>query len=170
MPNSTPYSITYRAAKSKGGRAESVFFVGMPKRTKKSFNCLSSFQKSVYLLEKKTVPSFLSTAFSAVINIVLNALLIPRYGGTGAAAATLTSYVALFIYRALDSRRFMPIRWKSLRLGLTVLLLAVQAALMLIEPPFWLIWQLLLFGAVGLLNSRELMAAFAKILHRHRKA
>ena len=134
------------------------------------FNCLSSFQKSVYLLEKKTVPSFLSTAFSAVINIVLNALLIPRYGGTGAAAATLTSYVALFIYRALDSRRFMPIRWKSLRLGLTVLLLAVQAVLMLIEPPFWLIWQLLLFGAIGLLNSRELMAAFAKILHRHRKA
>ncbi|MFQ9126591.1 MAG: polysaccharide biosynthesis C-terminal domain-containing protein [Butyricicoccaceae bacterium] len=95
------------------------------------FNCLSSFQKSVYLLEKKTVPSFLSTAFSAVINIALNALLIPRYGGTGAAAATLTSYVALFIYRALDSRRFMPIRWKRLRLGLTVLLLAVQAALML---------------------------------------
>lgn len=35
MPNSTPYSITYRAAKSKGDRAESVFFVGMPKRTKK---------------------------------------------------------------------------------------------------------------------------------------
>ena len=101
------------------------------------FNCLSSFQKSVYLLEKKTVPSFLSTAFSAVINIALNAL---------------------------------PIRWKRLRLGLTVLLLAVQAALMLIEPPFWLIWQLLLFGAVGLLNSRELMAAFSKILHRHRKA
>ena len=53
------------------------------------FNCLSSFQKSVYLLEKKTVASFLSTAFSAVINIGLNALLIPRMGGTGAALATL---------------------------------------------------------------------------------
>lgn len=35
MPNSTPYSITYRAAKSKGSRAESVFFVGMPNRIKK---------------------------------------------------------------------------------------------------------------------------------------
>ena len=57
------------------------------------FNCLSSFQKSVYLLEKKTVASFLSTAFSAVINIGLNALLIPRMGGTGAALATLISYV-----------------------------------------------------------------------------
>ena len=134
------------------------------------FNCLSSFQKSVYLLEKKTVPSFLSTAFSAVINIVLNALLIPRYGGTGAAAATLISYVALFIYRALDSRRFMPIHWKGSRLGLTVLLLAVQAVLMLMEPPLWLIWQLLLFGAVGLLGGRELTAAFMKLLHRHSKA
>lgn len=134
------------------------------------FNCLSSFQKSVYLLEKKTVPSFLSTAFSAVINIVLNALLIPRYGGTGAAAATLISYVALFIYRALDSRRFMPIHWKGSRLGFTVLLLAVQAVLMLMEPPLWLIWQLLLFGAVGLLGGRELTAAFMKLLHRHSKA
>ena len=116
------------------------------------------------------MPSFLSTAFSAVINIVLNALLIPRYGGTGAAAATLISYVALFIYRALDSRRFMPIHWKGSRLGLTVLLLAVQAVLMLMEPPLWLIWQLLLFGAVGLLGGRELTAAFMKLLHRHSKA
>ena len=55
------------------------------------FNCLSSFQKSVYLLEKKTVASFLSTAFSAVINIGLNALLIPRMGGTGAALAPFLS-------------------------------------------------------------------------------
>ena len=89
------------------------------------FNCLSSFQKSVYLLEKKTVASFLSTAFSAVINIGLNALLIPRMGGTGAALATLISYVALFLYRAIDSRQFMPVRWRVPRLALTVILLAV---------------------------------------------
>ena len=93
------------------------------------FNCLSSFQKSVYLLEKKTVASFLSTAFSAVINIGLNALLIPRMGGTGAALATLISYVALFLYRAIDSRRFMPVRWKVPRLTLTVILLAAKAEL-----------------------------------------
>ena len=113
------------------------------------FNCLSSFQKSVYLLEKKTVASFLSTAFSAVINIGLNALLIPRMGGTGAALATLISYVALFLYRAIDSRRFMPVRWKVPRLTLTVILLAVQSVLMLLEPPLWLVWQIALFSAVA---------------------
>ena len=130
------------------------------------FSCLSSFQKSVYLLEKRTVPSFVSTAFSAVINIVLNVLLIPRFGGMGAALATLTSYVALFIYRAVDSRRFMPIRWNLRRLVITVALLAVQVTLMLLEPPLWLLWQLLLFGLLALVNSRELLAGFKKLLHR----
>ncbi|RHT86735.1 hypothetical protein DW724_11425 [Butyricicoccus sp. AM27-36] len=130
------------------------------------FNCLSSFQKSVYLLEKKTVASFLSTAFSAVINIGLNALLIPRMGGTGAALATLISYVALFLYRAIDSRRFMPVRWKVPRLTLTVILLAVQSVLMLLEPPLWLVWQIALFGAVVALNSREMLLSVKKLLHR----
>lgn len=130
------------------------------------FNCLSSFQKSVYLLEKRTVPSFLSTAFSAVINITLNALLIPRYGGMGAAAATLISYVALFVYRALDSRRFMPVRWAKGRLCGTVLLLCLQGALMLLEPPLWLVWQLLLFAIVTACNSRELLIGCKKLLRR----
>ena len=107
------------------------------------FNCLSSFQKSVYLLEKKTVASFLSTAFSAVINIGLNALLIPRMGG-----------------------RFMPVRWKVPRLTLTVILLAVQSVLMLLEPPLWLVWQIALFGAVAALNSREMLLSVKKLLHR----
>lgn len=130
------------------------------------FNCLSSFQKSVYLLEKRTVPSFLSTAFSAVVNITLNVLLIPRYGGMGAAAATLISYIALFLYRAIDSRRFMPVRWNAKRLGGTVLLVTVQAALMLAEPPLWLLWQLALFCAVFLLNSRELLLGVKRLLRR----
>lgn len=130
------------------------------------FNCLSSFQKSVYLLEKRTVPSFLSTAFSAVVNILLNVLLIPRYGGMGAATASMVSYIGLFLYRAIDSRRFMPIHWNVRRLGVTVLLLAVQTALMLTEPPLWIVWQLLLFGFVFLLNCKELLLGVKKLLHR----
>ena len=130
------------------------------------FNCLSSFQKSVYLLEKRTIPSFLSTAFSAVVNILLNVLLIPQYGGMGAATASMVSYIGLFLYRAIDSRRFMPIHWNVRRLGGTVLLLAVQTALMLTEPPFWIVWQLLLFGCVFLLNCKELLLGVKKLLHR----
>ena len=110
--------------------------------------------------------SFLSTAFSAVINIGLNALLIPRMGGTGAALATLISYVALFLYRAIDSRRFMPVRWKVPRLTLTVILLTTQSVLMLLEPPLWLVWQIGLFLLVAALNSREMLVSIKKLLRR----
>ena len=84
----------------------------------------------------------------------------------GAAAATLISYVALFVYRALDSRRFMPVRWAKGRLCGTVLLLCLQGALMLLEPPLWLVWQLLLFAIVTACNSRELLIGCKKLLRR----
>lgn len=134
------------------------------------FNCLSSFQKSVYLLEKQTLSSFFSTAFAAIINIVLNYYLISadhlNWGGEGAALATLISYFALFVYRAIDSRRFMPVRWNLRRLTITVGLLSLQAVLMLLEPPLWVLWQLLLFGLIFLLNSQELLLGAKKLLHR----
>ena len=131
-----------------------------------SFSCLSSFQNSIYTLEKKTFQSFLSTAFTAVINIGANLLLIPRFGGMGAAAAALISYLFLFLYRAVDTRRFLPIQWKQRRMVTTTLLTALQATLMLLEPPLWLLWQLLLFGMVTVINSRELLIGIKKLLRR----
>lgn len=131
-----------------------------------AFSCLSSFQNSVYTLEKKTFHSFLSTATAAAINLVLNFLLIPHMGGNGAALATLISYVFLFLYRAVDSRRFMPVRWRISRLGITIAIICAQVALMLLEPPYWLVYQLLLFAAVFALNCRELLLGAKRLLHR----
>ena len=131
-----------------------------------SFSCLSSFQNSIYTLEKKTFQSFLSTAFTAIINIVLNALLIPRLAGMGGTISSLLSYFFLFMYRAGDTRRFLPVRWKRRRLTITVVLTFVQAILMLLEPPLWLIWQIILFVLVFLLNCRELLVGVKKLLRR----
>ncbi len=49
----------------------------------------------------------------------------------------------------------MPVRWKVPRLTLTVILLAVQSVLMLLEPPLWLVWQIALFGAVAAQQPRD---------------
>ena len=131
-----------------------------------AFSCLSSFQNSIYTLEKKTFQSFLSTFFTAIINIGLNLLLIPRMAGMGAAVSALVSYAFLFLYRAADTRRFLAVRWKRRRLGITCAITFVQAILMLLEPPLWLVWQLLLFGCVLLLNGRALLMGVKKLVHR----
>ena len=49
-------------------------------------------------LKNITKKSFYKTLISLILNIILNALLIPRYGIDGAAIATLiTQFIALFL-------------------------------------------------------------------------
>lgn len=74
------------------------------------FTCFASFLGGVYAAVKKTKNSLYTALCGALINIVLNAVLIKPFGIQGAAAATLISYLAVFIYRIIDARRFVPFR------------------------------------------------------------
>jgi O-antigen/teichoic acid export membrane protein len=63
--------------------------------------------RSSYLVAKNFIKqSFYFTSLGAVINVGLNLFLIPKYGGNGAAVATLISYavsayLSSFLYRPL---------------------------------------------------------------------
>ena len=62
---------------------------------------------------RKTVCNVITTSLAAVVNIALNALLIPSLGARGAAIATGISYIVFFWVRTLLSRRVwysFPIR------------------------------------------------------------
>lgn len=54
---------------------------------------------------EKTVYTSIGTAIAAVMNISLNALLIPRYGYIAAAYTTLFSYVVYFVLHTIISRK-----------------------------------------------------------------
>lgn len=72
-----------------------------------------------FLLEKMVVHMFYRTALGALVNITLNLILIPDYGGQGAAAATLISYsVAAFWFDLLSrkSRRLFFMKANSILL------------------------------------------------------
>jgi O-antigen/teichoic acid export membrane protein len=89
-----------------------------------------------------------------VLNIVLNALLIPRWGLVGAAAATAVSIASLFTVGLLLARsllRIWPYDRRYLKLGLatlaTAILLALLRALPAAHPVPTLAWNVL--AAVG---------------------
>ena len=63
------------------------------------------------ILEKRTVMMSGLVFGSAVVNIALNILLIPRIGITGAAWATLLSYALLIICMAAINRSVMPLHF-----------------------------------------------------------
>ena len=59
---------------------------------------------------RQTQFNWIVTGAAAVVNIVLNVVLIPPYGMMGAAVATIVAYVALFAGMWLNSRRVFPVR------------------------------------------------------------
>ncbi|MCH8011606.1 MAG: oligosaccharide flippase family protein [Candidatus Marinimicrobia bacterium] len=74
-----------------------------------------NFLPGIYF-EKKTGLIPIITISGAAINIILNLILIPKYGITGAAIATLIGYAAMAGTTFLMSRRlfYIPYEWKKI--------------------------------------------------------
>lgn len=76
------------------------------------YNSLNSFLGSIFTASKQTKHIFYTTAGGAVINIILNVILIPIAGGQGAAVATLVSYLAVWLIRVRTARKIVKFRIK----------------------------------------------------------
>ncbi len=68
------------------------------------FNFIYSFPANYEFYYSKTKVIAFGTMMVALINIVLNYLLIPKYAGMGAAVATFISYVFLFLIHEMNVR------------------------------------------------------------------
>lgn len=61
---------------------------------------------------KKSNMQIVVAAISCITNICGNTLLVPIYGGRGAAISTGLSYIVFFLLRTLISKRYYPVDWK----------------------------------------------------------
>ncbi len=73
------------------------------------FMTLGTFLSTSYTVHKDSRGFLFSGSAGAIINIVLNLLLIPILGISGAAIATCVSYIIVFIYRIVDTKRYIHI-------------------------------------------------------------
>ncbi len=87
------------------------------------FQSMDNFLGSIYEAAQKTTHSMTSSAVGAVCNIVLNIILIQAIGIMGAAVATIISYIIVFIYRVIDTKKYlyMKIYWLKIGVNLTLL-------------------------------------------------
>lgn len=91
------------------------------------FSAYSSFLGTIYTASKNTNEILKTTIFSAIINIIINIIFIPLFGPMIAAWSTLISYLSLFIYRLLDVRKYVKIKFSKLNLIICSGLLLSQA-------------------------------------------
>ena len=133
------------------------------------FSAFSSFMGSVYVVTEKSRLSLWTALWSALANIFLNSLLIPRIGIQGAAIATLASYVLCFAIRAVTSRRLIPFTLFTPRLIGNGLLLAIQSLLCFTANPGAPFFQMACLLLLLVLNRKPFVLTIqqlAKLVRR----
>ena len=118
---------------------------------------------TVYMVDKKSMQSFGTASLGAGLNIVLNLALIPWIGQQGAAIATLASYVAIFILRAVNVKKYIAFSLHTPRLAANSVLLGAQCVCMVIHPAGWYYYQLAAFAIILVFNFKPLIETVKRI-------
>lgn len=140
-----------------------------------TYSCIVNFLASVYMAEKKSLMSLVTAMTGTVTNIVLNLILIPKLGATGAAIATVTAFVVVFITRAINTRKYIKINFKLPLMIIETVLLVVQTFLMLYFKEGMLLYvaESVLLAVMLLLNIKPITELakliFTKFLKRGKK-
>ncbi len=127
------------------------------------FLFLYSFPMAYEAYKQKTAYIAICTVAAAVLNIVINLFVIPLYGGMGAAAATLVSYAALFIFHFIIARfviKGFEIPFVQLLIPALYVLASVVVTYLFMDA--WPVRWILGFAMLGLsfrtyLQSRHIM-------------
>ena len=75
------------------------------------FNVGVGLISAIYVAMKRTKDISKTSFFAAVINIAVNVALIKYIGLYAASLSTIVAYLAMFIYRAIDCRKYVKVKW-----------------------------------------------------------
>lgn len=107
------------------------------------FMTLGTFISSSYNVYKDSRGFLFSGLIGAMINIVFNFIFIPMWGVYGAALATCISYISVYVYRIIDTKKYVKINMNKYMIMPPVILL-VTSLLLYIENPYISVIQILL--------------------------
>ncbi len=130
------------------------------------FSSFANFMGSVYVVEKRSKNSFLTSMMGALLNIVLNFVLIPSpLGVQGAAIATFASYLLVFIARAVNVKKYIPFKLVMGSVAINTAIILVQTVFMVLSLPLNALVQVVCIIALGLVNFRYIKIFIFKILN-----
>ncbi len=90
------------------------------------FFCMSAFQGGIYIAHKKTKSVGITTVVAAVINLLIDLLLVNVIGITAGSLSSLVAYLVLYVYRLWDVRKIQPMTYNIKKQFVYVALLVVM--------------------------------------------
>lgn len=132
------------------------------------FNCFCSFLSSIYMVAKKNKVSMLTILAGAAVNVVLNLIMVPLWGGTGAAIATFLSCLLVFILRVITTKQFIRFDMQLPKLILNTVILIFQAVVLILEVKYWIALEIAFFAVSLFINSGMLINGTKRFLSMHK--
>ncbi len=129
-----------------------------------AMSCFVTFLGTIYVVEKKSRSSLVTTVIGTVVNIAANLILIPRMGAHGAALATAFSYGLVVLLRGFHTRKFIPIGWNLPRFTVNMTLIVAQSVIMIFELPYWQYLCVGLLLVVLAVNFRLLLGSIKQVI------
>lgn len=133
------------------------------------FMTLATFISTSYNVHKDSKGFLFSGLAGAIINIVLNFAFIPMLGIYGAALATVCSYIAVFAYRIIDTRKYVKIHF-SIQHVLLLGIVLVSCFVTYLESYIGAIWCLAVVVMILIYYRKTIKNIFGivkrKILHK----
>ncbi|MBQ8826223.1 MAG: polysaccharide biosynthesis protein [Oscillospiraceae bacterium] len=130
------------------------------------FQCLCQFLSSIYNVRKKSMNSMLTSSVAAVVNIILNFLLIPGFKVYGAAIATAAAYFACYMVRLFDTRSYVPFKVGYFKLFVNLVVVSYMALVAVTEPKMTYLQLIVLFIVTVIFNFDSILSTLRKILSR----
>lgn len=132
------------------------------------FQSFSNFLASIYEASNKTTHSLISSAIGAAANIVLNLILIPTMGISGAAVATLASYIIVFVYRIIDTKKllYMKVYWAKIGVNMTLLVMMALSIMFLPYGAWQNVINAVIFVIIAALNFKSCIQAVKLVVNK----
>lgn len=131
-----------------------------------TFGCISTFLASIYMINRKSVYTLMTTAIAAGLNIVLGILFVDVFGALGVAYATAVSYFVQFAIRAIHTRGIVRIAWNLPRLFANIVLLLAQTVVMLSQCKGYFIINIVIVLVVVAVNMKDVLILVRQKLKR----
>lgn len=113
---------------------------------------LVTFVSVIFLVRKKSVNSLICSSASAIINVLLNIVLIKAYGVMGAAIATMLSYIAVYFLASYRSLLYVSYKPYFARTVVNIVLLILQSVAMVYFGNLSYVFSAIIFVAIVLFN------------------
>ena len=130
------------------------------------YSSLVTFMGSVYLVDKKSMLSFITAFIGAAVNMVLNFVLIGPMGANGAALATFICYLLVYIIRAITTKKMIPFKQYPVKVTLNTVIILAQSAFLVFELPMMYLVQALGAVLIFALNAKPILSGVMRVLRK----